>query len=97
MTDDLQDHDAELDREECAIYVISMIALAPVVVAALIRGGGVAIDSGETIGMLIVALGLIGLVAAVREPRAPVPRARARSTCRRRPSPNSPRSRSRTS
>jgi hypothetical protein len=71
----MHDQDREIQREERAIYLIIMIALSPVIVAALYHHGA-AMDSGTTLSFLIVALGLIGLATGVRAMRSRLPRAR---------------------
>jgi hypothetical protein len=70
-----RDQDLEIEREERAIYIIILAALSPVVIAALYRGGA-ALDGGTTLSFLIVALGVLGLVAGIRAMRARLPRAR---------------------
>jgi hypothetical protein len=71
----MSDQDLEIRREERAIYIIIMVALSPVVVAALYRGGA-SIDGGTTLSFLIVALGVLGLATGVRVMRSRLPRAR---------------------
>ena len=78
----MTDPDPELEREERAIYIIIMVALAPVVVAALYHGGA-AFDGGTTLSLLIVALGVIGLGAGVRAMRSRLPPARVHRRRRR--------------
>ena len=74
------DHEHDVEREERAIYLIVIIALAPVVIVALARR--VNFDSGTTLCLLGAVLGAIGLLAslarAVRRPRLPNARARMR-------------------
>jgi hypothetical protein len=81
------DLDLEIKREERAIYIIIMAALSPVVIAVLYRGGAV-IDGGTTLSLLIVALGVVGLVAGVRAMRSRLPQARVHR--RRPPGPRVP-------
>lgn len=69
------ERDPEIEREERDVYIIIMVALSPVVVAALYHGGA-AVDSGTTLSILIVALGAIGLATGVRAMRSKLPRAR---------------------
>lgn len=78
----MSDQDREIEREERAIYIIIMVALSPVIVAALYRGGA-AFDGGTTLSFLIVALVAIGLTAGVRAMRTKLPRARVHRRPRR--------------
>lgn len=71
----MHDGDLEIQREERAIYIIILVALSPVLIAALIRDGA-EIDGGTTLSFLIAMLGVLGLVAGVRAMRARLPRAR---------------------
>jgi hypothetical protein len=70
--------DDEVEREERAIYLIVIAALAPVVVVAVVRN--VDFGGGTTLCLTGVVLGAIGLMASVvralRRPR--LPRARVR-------------------
>ncbi len=77
----MSDPDLEIEREQRAIYIIIMVALSPVVGAALDRSGA-EIDSGTTLSLLLVVLGVIGLAAGVRAKRFRLPRAQVH---RRRP------------
>lgn len=71
----MHDGDLEIQREERAIYIIILVALSPVLVAALIRDGA-AIDGGTTLSFLIAVLGVLGLATGVRAMDARLPRAR---------------------
>lgn len=67
---------SEIDREERAIYLIVIAACAPIVFALALRGGY--IDGGNTLILLLVALGMCGLFAGARLRRTRLPRARAK-------------------
>jgi len=67
--------DAEIEREERAIYLIITAALSPVVASALIQDG-VELGGGTTLSFLIVGLGVAGFCTGVRAMRARLPRAR---------------------
>ena len=68
----------EIEREERAIYVIIAMALSPIVIGVLLRGGG-EIDAGMTMSFGLVVLAVIGIVASIRAIRRDrIPRARAR-------------------
>jgi hypothetical protein len=77
----MDDPDREIRREERAIYIIILVALSPVVIAALYDGGA-EMDGGTTLSFLIVVLGVIGLATGIRAMRSRLPRARVH---RRRP------------
>jgi hypothetical protein len=62
----------DIAREERAIYAIIVAAGAPVIVAAAIQGG--TIDSGTTLCIVIVVVGLFGLWWRLRS-RDRLPRA----------------------
>ena len=66
---------SEIDREERAIYLIVLAACAPIVTALAIRRGY--INGGNTLILILVALGFAGLFAGARTLRR-VPRTRGR-------------------
>lgn len=72
----------EIVREERAIYIIILVALAPVVVS-LVYHGAHTIDGGTTLSLLIVACGIVGLAACVRKMRSRFPIARIHNARRR--------------
>jgi hypothetical protein len=70
-------HDTEIEREERAIYLIMLAAMAPVVIGLAIDRR--TIDGGAALSLILVALGVIGLLAGLRTIlRRRLPRARAR-------------------
>ena len=73
MTD--ADHDRE--SEERAIYAISIGVMLPVVIGVVIDRGD--LDTGASLGLLVIAFAIAGLVAGIRAAvRARLPRATAR-------------------
>jgi len=58
-----EQHD-EIAREERDIYAIIVAATLPVVIGLLIEGGSM--DGGATLSLLLVAVGVIGLLAGLR-------------------------------
>jgi hypothetical protein len=69
------ERDPEIDREERAIYAIMLAASLPILIALIWQGR--TIDGGNMLMMIVVALGLIGLVAGMRLfRRVRLPRAR---------------------
>jgi len=69
--------DRDIQREERAIYLIILAAIAPVIIALAIHRD--AIDSGGTLSLIVAGLGVIGLIAGLRAFRSKIPRARALS------------------
>lgn len=63
-----------MDPEARIIYALSLVVTAPTVVIGLARGDRV--DGGTTLCMILVAFGLVGLIAERRGATAGVPRAR---------------------
>ena len=83
-TDNDEDDDRAIQREELGIYAIIVAASAPVVIGLAIEGGE--IDGGATLSLVLVVFGIVGLIAGVVaalrafvKPRLPV------ATVRRRP------------
>lgn len=67
--------DKDVEREERAIYAIITVAILPVVIGIFIERG--VIDAGGTLSLILVALGVIGLLAGLRVfARVRLPRAR---------------------
>ncbi len=58
-----EQHDA-IAREERDIYAIIVAASLPVVIGLLIEGGSM--DGGATLSLLLVAVGVVGLLAGLR-------------------------------
>jgi hypothetical protein len=70
----MADDDRAIASEERVIYVAMIVAVLPVLVAALVRGGP--IGGGTSLCIAIAALGMVGLASRIRRRR--VPRATAR-------------------
>jgi len=64
--------DDEIEREERAIYIIILVALAPVMISLAYHGAKV-IDGGTTLSLIIVVCGVWGLGAVARKMRTRVP------------------------
>lgn len=74
-----KERDIEVEREERAIYLIVLAACAPILIALGIENR--AIEGGNALMLILVALGLVGLLAgAIAMRRARVPHARAISS-----------------
>jgi hypothetical protein len=71
----MADDDRTIAREERVIYVAMILAVLPVLVAALVRGGP--IGGGTSLCIAIAAFGAIGLASRTLRRRR-VPRATAR-------------------
>ena len=70
--------DLDLEREERAIYIITILVLAPVVVVAIARRAS--FDGGTTLCLIAAVLGVIGVATSIarrlRRPGLPCARAR---------------------
>ncbi len=78
--------DREIEREERAIYAIVALAGAPLVFAASVEG--TMLDTGSTIGILLMSTGLVGLVWRYLACDPSLPRARALRSRRPRQDPS---------
>jgi hypothetical protein len=56
--------DADIEREERAIYVIIVLACLPILIALAVQQR--AIDGGNVLILILVSLGALGLAAGVR-------------------------------
>ncbi len=65
--------DANVAREERAIYAIIAVAVTPVLLAVAIQGG--VIDSGTTLCLILAVIGVVGFVLGLRRHK-PLPPAR---------------------
>jgi hypothetical protein len=72
----------DVEREECTMYVIALITLAPIVVVAAMRR---TIDGPTFVCLTAVAFALGGLVRSVARSMRRVRPPRARVVCRRAP------------
>jgi hypothetical protein len=67
----------DIEREERAIYTISIGAMLPVVIGVAIDRGD--LDTGASLGLLVISFAVTGIVAGIRAAvRSKLPRATAR-------------------